>query len=64
MLIQLLTLFACALPGSWDSLEAQWDGNLLLVSTSDASTLPAIQLASLWNSLIGHCRCSPCHVML
>ena len=51
-------LLPWVLPGSWDSLEAQWDGNLLLVSTSDASTMPAIQLASLWNSLIGHCRCS------
>ena len=49
-------------PGCWDDLEARWDGNLLLISKSDACTLPSIQLASLWNSISGHCRCSsPCN---
>ena len=58
LLTQLAQAELWSLSGSWDSLEAQWDGNLLLVSTSDASTKPAMQLASLWNSLIGHCRYS------
>ena len=37
--------------------EAQWDGNLLLLSSADTSGLSAVQLASRWASLLGQCRC-------